>query len=99
MAPGAGDWAIEIGGRRTSASVRANRGIGGFLAAKTAAPSLIRAQSDFRRLSNLSHTAAAVGLSGAMTRIVSSPAMVPTISGHSSLSRATATELAWPGAV
>jgi thiol-disulfide isomerase/thioredoxin len=38
-------------------------------------------------------------LSGAITRIVSSPAMVPTTSGHSSLSSETATELACPGAV
>ena len=43
--------------------------------------------------------ASAVGVSGVITRIVSSPAMVPTTSGHSSLSSATATELACPGEV
>src|SRR5580693_6723992 len=48
---------------------------------------------------SLSRNFVAVGVSGATTKMVSSPAMVPTTSGQSSLSSATASALAFPGDV
>lgn len=54
----------------------------------------LRTYTGFKIAKNFANTELAVGESGAITKIVSSPAIVPTTSGHSSLSSATATELA-----